>query len=185
VAGGLLSLSRGDHERAGQNGVVLIVRATKKLRQSLGSATPHDDEPSTTLLGEWYATALAWRPRQLILLVNERTLLPVLMPLAPSATVPARIGPEIAAALAAHQAPAAVIESELSQMRDCRFSPTANRSVVGIMNDFSHLADAYRGTDPDINLEQLAGRLAEAPCSPLFHRHSSPDRELQAFLLSA
>lgn len=82
---------------------MLIVRATKKLRQRLGSAVPHEGEPSTTLLGEWYATALPWQPQQLILLVNERTLLPVLMPLAPSATVPSRIGPEIAGTLAAHR----------------------------------------------------------------------------------
>lgn len=46
------------------------------------------------------ATLLPWRPQQLILLVNEQTLLPVVMPLAPGATAPARIGPEIAAALA-------------------------------------------------------------------------------------
>jgi hypothetical protein len=46
----------------------------------------YDGEPSTSLRGEGYATALPRRPRQPILLVNERTLLPVLMPLAPSAT---------------------------------------------------------------------------------------------------
>ena len=161
---------------------MLIVRATKKLRQRLGSAVPHDGEPSTTLLGEWYATALPWRPRQLILLVNERTLLPVLMPLAPSASAPCRIGPEIAATLTAHQAPAAVLDGELDQMRECRFGPTANRSVVGIMNEFTHLADTDRRTDPDIDLGRMARTLAATPCSPLYRRHISPDRELQAFL---
>jgi len=30
-----------------------------------------------------YATALPWRPQQMILLVNQHTLLPVLMPLSP------------------------------------------------------------------------------------------------------
>ena len=164
---------------------MLIVRATKKLRQRLGSAVPHEGEPSTTLLGEWYATALPWRPQQLILLVNERTLLPVLMPLAPSATAPSRIGPEIAGALAAHRAPAAVIDDELGQMRECRFGSTVNRSVVGIMNEFSHLADVYRHTDPDLSLIQMARRLAATPCSPLYRRHVSPDRELQALLHSA
>jgi hypothetical protein len=161
---------------------VLIVRATKKLRQRLRSATPYDGEPSSTLLGEWYANLLPWRPQQLILLVNEKTLLPVLMPLAPGATVPARIGPEIAAALAAHQAPAAVIDDELRQMRDCRFGPTANRSVVGIMNDFAYLADVYRHSDPSRSLAELGRKLAETPCSPLYRRHVRPDRELEAFL---
>lgn len=161
---------------------MLIVRATKKLRQRLGSATPHGGEPSTTQLGEWYATLLPWRPQQLILLVNEKTLLPVLMPLAPGATAPGRIGPEIAAALAAHQAPATVIDGELSQMRDCRFGPTANRSVVGIMNEFAYLADVYRHSDSSRSLPELGRKLAATPCSPLYSRHVSPDRELQAFL---
>jgi hypothetical protein len=163
---------------------VLIVHTTKKLRQRLGSAVPHDDELSTTLLGDWYATGLPWRPRQLILLVNEQTLLPVLMPLAPATTAPSRIGPEIAATLAAHQAPAAVVDGELGQMRDCRFAPTANRSVVGVMNEFSFLADIYRRNDSGLDLLQLAKKLASTPCSPLYRRHTSPDRELQAFLLS-
>ncbi|GAA2655694.1 hypothetical protein Adu01nite_51000 [Paractinoplanes durhamensis] len=160
----------------------MIVRATKKLRQRLGSATPYDGEPSATLLGEWYATLLPWRPQQLILLVNEETLLPVLMPVAPGATAPARIGPEIAAALATHQAPASVIDSELSQMRDCRFGPTANRSVVGIMNEFAYLADVYRHSDPSRSLTELGAKLAETPCSPLYRRHVRPARELKAFL---
>jgi hypothetical protein len=163
---------------------VLIVRATKKLRQRLGSAGANDNEPSTTLLGDWYATALPWRPRQLILLVNEQTLLPVLMPLAPAATAPSRIGPEIAATLAAHQAPAPIVDGELGQMHDCRFAPTANRSVVGIMNEFAFLTDVYRRNHPELDLLELAMKLASTPCSPLYRRHTSPDRELQAFLRS-
>jgi hypothetical protein len=35
------------------------------------------------MLGSWYATVLLWKP-QVALLVNEKTLLPVLMPLAPA-----------------------------------------------------------------------------------------------------
>ena len=161
---------------------MLIVRATKKLRQRLRSGTPYDGEPTTTLLGEWYATLLPWRPQQLILLVNEETLLPVLMPLAPGATVAARIGLEIAAALATHRAPETVIDGELSQMRDCRFGPTANRSVVGIMNEFAYLADVYRHSDPSRSLAELGQKLAETPCSPLYRRRVRPDRELEAFL---
>ncbi|WP_425435061.1 DUF6933 domain-containing protein [Novosphingobium mathurense] len=37
---------------------------------------------SDTSLGNWYATALFWKP-QIALLVSERTLLPLLIPLAP------------------------------------------------------------------------------------------------------
>ncbi|MGH3826906.1 MAG: DUF6933 domain-containing protein, partial [Pseudonocardiaceae bacterium] len=64
---------------------MLIVRATKKLLDRLDPPGPDAGPASTTLLGDWYATALFWRP-QVALLVSEVTLLPVLMPLAPAAT---------------------------------------------------------------------------------------------------
>jgi hypothetical protein len=43
---------------ARQDDWMLIVRATKKLLQRVGQPTLQDGEHSTTLLGEWYATAL-------------------------------------------------------------------------------------------------------------------------------
>ena len=50
-----------------------------------------DGEMSTALLGDWYATYLPWRPRQVALLVSERTLLPLSMPLAPASTLLDRV----------------------------------------------------------------------------------------------
>lgn len=61
------------------------MRATKKLLRLTGPATALADDRGSTLLGPWYATVLFWRPR-VALLVNESTLRPVLMPLAPAAT---------------------------------------------------------------------------------------------------
>ena len=65
-------------------------------------------------------------------------------------------------------------------MRDYRVATTANRSVVGIMNEFSRLAEVHRDPCPD--LTELAQRLATTPCSPLYGRNVSPDRELAATL---
>ena len=160
---------------------MLIVRATNKLLQRVGPPTLQEGEQSTTRLGQWYATALFWKP-QIALLVNEPTLLPVLMPLAPAATWPARIGQQVATVLAAHGAPTSVIDEELEHMRDYRLARTANRSVVGIMNEFTYLAEAYRDHHPGQDLLDLAMRLATMPCGPLYTKHISPDRELAAFL---
>lgn len=88
---------------------MLIVRATKKLLDRIGPPTLRNGEQSTTVLGQWYATALPWRP-QVALLVNEPTLLSVLMPLAPAATLPGRAARHIAAILATYATPEAVIE---------------------------------------------------------------------------
>jgi hypothetical protein len=167
--------------RGRQDGQVLIVHATKKLLDRIGLPTVRDDEQSITLLGHWCATALAWRP-QVALLVNEPTLLPVLMPLAPAATLLARVPEQIAVVLAAHATPKTVIEQELRRMRDYRLAKTANRSVVGIMNEFTQLANAYRHPVPRPDLTDLALRLATTPCSPLYGSNISPDRELTAFL---
>jgi hypothetical protein len=159
---------------------VVIVRATKKLRQRIGAPTVMDGERSTTVLGDWYATSLPWRP-QVALLVNEATLLPVLMPLVPAATMMARLADEVATVLGAHGVPEAMIRAEREHMRQYRIAATANRSVVGIMNEFTFLADAYRNEiRPD--LLALAVRLARTPCSPLYRSHGSPDRALAALV---
>jgi hypothetical protein len=163
---------------------VLIVPATKKLLHRIGPPTLDEAEQSTTVMGQWYATAMFWKP-QAALLVNEPTLLPVLMPLAPAATLLARFPRQLAAVLAAHRIPDAVIDEELRQMRDRRLAKTANRSVTGIMNEFTHLAQAHRGDTAAPDLLAVAIRLAATPCGPLYSRHISPDRELAALVRSA
>jgi hypothetical protein len=162
---------------------VLIVRATKKLLDRIGPPSLGDGEQSTTLLGQWYATALFWKP-QVALFVNEPTLLPVLMPLSPAPTLLARFPQQAATVLAAHGTPDAIIGAELQQMRERRLAKTANRSVVGIMNEFTYLAETFRGDTAVSDLLGLAMRLAITPCGPLYSKHVSPDRELHALLRS-
>ena len=159
------------------------MRATKKLLDRIGPPNLGEEEQSTTLMGEWYATALFWKP-QLALFVNAPTLLPVLMPLAPAATLLARFPQQLAVVLAAHGTTGEVIDEEQQQMRDRRLAKTANRSVVGIMNEFTFLAGAYRGDTPAPDLVALAMRLAATPCGPLYSKHISPDHELAALLRS-
>lgn len=160
---------------------MLIVRATNKLLRRVGPPTLRDDERSTTLLGQWYATALFWGT-QVALLVNETTLLPVLMPLAPAATFERRVGWAIAEVMAAHGALSPIVEEEKRRMQDCRIAKTANRSVVGVMNEFTFLAETYRPDHHQRDLLGIAKRLATTPCGPLYRKNISPDRELAALL---
>ena len=157
------------------------MRATRKLLDRLGPPTSPVEQASTTLLGDWYVTAWFWRP-QVALLVSGVTLLPVLMPMAPAATLLQRLGSQLAAVLDAHGTPAEFIEAELQEMDEVRLARTASRSVVGIMNEFTYLADAWRQDEPD--LLALAVRLAATPCGPLYKRHISPDRELAALVVA-
>lgn len=163
--------------------MVLTVHATKKLAQRIGGFTkdvpPSDGQPLTT----WYATAVFWRP-QVALFVDEYTLLPVLLPLAPASTVLGRFPRALAETLVAHGAPADFISSTLERIGDSvTCLPTASRSTLGVVNEFVRLAGyALEDAGGDVDLLGLAVWLAETPMSPLYQRHVSPDRELAALI---
>lgn len=154
---------------------------TKKL---LDRIKPEIAAPgqSDTALGNWYATVLFWKP-QVALLVSERTLLPVLMPLAPAATLARRFPAQLALVLKEHSAPSEFIAQELWRMGRVQYAKTANRSVVGILNEFVRQAEfwlaayAYKKGDDD-DLLAISAKLAETPCSPLYKGPISPDKAL-------
>lgn len=67
---------------------------------------------------------------------------------------------------------------------------TANRSVVGVLNEFAFLADVHRADlgrsgvdrgDAD-GLLELSRQLAATPLGPLYKPHVGPDRELAALV---
>lgn len=158
---------------------MVVVHGTKKFRDRIPARFTGDDaDASTTALGSWYATVLFWRP-QVALFVNELTLLPVLVPLAPAATVLGRFPAAAAEVLARLGVPHSLIDTEVAAMTDPRVSKTRNRSVVGIMNEFTFLA-AHRASATGPDLVALSVELAATPCGPLYATHVSPDRAVAA-----
>jgi hypothetical protein len=149
------------------------LHCTKKLIDRIKPAVVASSSPPTTALGNWYATALFWKP-QAALLVNERTLLPVLMPLAPASTLTARFVDELANVLSRHGASQPFIANEVAAMSEVSMAKTSNRSVVGTMNEFAFLAEAYRESVDSFDLVALSMRLADTPCSAI--KHNSPMR---------
>jgi Plasmid pRiA4b ORF-3-like protein len=148
---------------------VLVVRGTKKLRDRLKGA-PGDAPGSTTALGDWFATALFWRP-QVALLVNGRTLLPVLLPLAPVATLLDRVPPAIESVLRSHGASDEFLAAERNAMAEVRIAPTNDRSVLGVMNELAFLGERHWKDGLD-DLEDLSLRLAEVPLGPRQYRNA-------------
>lgn len=157
------------------------IHCTKKLLDRVKLLVSETPSASTTYLGNWYATTLFWKP-QVALLVNERTLLPVLMPLAPAAELALRFPEHLASVLLDHGAPRALIEYELTAMLDFQYDKTANRSLVGMLNQFTYLAEGYRDYNQTTDLRWLSMKLSETPCSPLYKRAISPDRELRRLI---
>ncbi len=157
------------------------LHCTKKL---LDRIKPEIAEPghSDTALGNWYATVLFWKP-QVALLVSERTLLPVLMPLAPAASLARRFPAQLALILKEHGISSEFIAQEVWRMDQVRYAKTANRSVVGILNELVKQAEfwlaayAYEKGDDD-DLLAISAKLAETPCGPLYKGPVSPDKAL-------
>jgi hypothetical protein len=146
---------------------VFTVRGTKKFLDRLG---PPEPEPpaSTTVLGDWYATALFWKPH-VALFVNERTLYPVLTPFAPARTL-SRFPESVELALSLHGLSASFIATEREAMRQTTLAKTANRSLIGMLNEFAFLADQWRANTG--NLLELSLRLSDVPCgTPLSDPH--------------
>lgn len=159
---------------------MLIVRGTQTFRSKIQDVPATETDATSTVLGCWYATLLKWRS-PVVLLVNEASLLPVLLPLAPARTLLGRIPPAVAEVLAGLGVPEEIAAAELAAMDEVRVAPTASRSLVGVMTELGKLADWRRGPDTP-NLLQLSLRLAETPVGPLYERNVSPDRELAALL---
>jgi len=160
---------------------VFSIHATKKLRDRVKAPLTDPIETPSTALGNWYATALFWKP-QIALFVNETTLLPVLVPLAPVKTLAERFPVHLEAVLNALGTDPRFVAAEITGSADAYWAKTAARSVVGIMNEFSFLAESDRAHKHGEDLVAIAVGLAGTPCSPLYKRHTFPDRELAALV---
>ncbi|MHB1668609.1 DUF6933 domain-containing protein [Thiomonas sp.] len=102
-----------------------------------------------------------------VLLVNERTLLPVLMPLAPAVTLTQRSPAALTSVLDAHDWNMGCIEAETAAMHECSIIKTANRSLLGMLNEFTFMAEVYRERLEHPDLLSIALELADTPCKPI------------------
>jgi hypothetical protein len=116
------------------------------------------------------------------LVVNERTLLPVFLPLAPAATLAQRFPIALREVLRALDMPAEFIDSEISGMGEVVYAKTANRSVLGVMNEFVYLAEGYRDQDGSVDPVGLSLRLAGTPCGPLYKGAVFPDKAVRELI---
>ena len=158
---------------------MFVVRGTKKLLDRVGKVDAADERPSTNVLGDWYATAWFWRP-QVALFVNELTLLPVLLPMAPASTVVQRCVLGLPETFSDYGLDPRFVEAEVADMAQHRLATIVSRSVLGVTNEFKYMADGYLHRADDVELMELALWLAQTPCGPLYQSHVSPDRELRA-----
>jgi hypothetical protein len=140
---------------------MLVLRCTRKLLGRLHASPDPVDAPSTTVLGDWYATILMVRPAHLVLLVNERSRLPIVLPARELSTLLERIPDAVADTLSDLGVESHAIEREREEMRNIVCAPTANRSVVGAMNEFVFLIQLLREDGPLPHSRALSYRLTD------------------------
>jgi len=144
---------------------MLTFRVTAKVAKRLKFPLEPNPLASSGLLGDWYANLLIIRRQHLLLLVSEKTLLPVLMPAKDLASFPERLPMALTEVLSNIGIPAVKIEAELSEMTRWSFAKTASRQVLGSMNDFANMLEAYMEDRAPLLTQAI--RLATCPCSPL------------------
>ena len=157
---------------------MFTVHATKKLLERVKQPLVEPLVEPTTALGNWYATAIFWKP-QVALFVNEQTLLPVLVPLAPATTLLDRFPEALLQVLLALEVDRAFVGAEMAETQAAVYTKTASRTVVGIMNEFTFLGRHMEEDFGPGNLLRIALDLSKTPCGPLYKRHVSPDREIR------
>ena len=167
---------------AAQWAAVFTIHATKKLLDRVKHPIQTPVQEPSTVLGNWYGTALFWRPQQVALLLNERTLLPVLMPLAPASSLMQRFPGCVAEVLEGLGAPPQFVEQEVAAMSQGAYARTASRSMLGVMNSLARVACWQRADGLTRDLAACSLLLAQTPCAPLYERHVSPDREVLALV---
>ena len=165
---------------------MLALRCTRKLLDLIPGIV---EEPaaSTTLLGDWTANILFSRPR-VILLVSEKTLLPVVIPAAPMSGLLLRFVEQLGFVLHDCHVPKEDIMAELGQMLECQIGKTMNRSVVRLSDDYMWRVERWLHEPRPPSLETIAHRLAGIPLKvygyatatevsrALFHEHANARR---------
>ena len=133
--------------------------------------TPLDQpDPPSAALGNWYANLIPTAAGDLIMFVNERTLLTVAIPVWESDRMLELFRIRVANLLGMIGLPQYVIDRETSHFDQVQFAKTASRSVLGSMNDFAwhyqSLAEEAK-SKADLSLSYAELRLSEMPCGPL------------------
>ncbi len=143
---------------------MFTLRCTAKLLKQLRVPPQPATEECSTRLGDWYANILWGRPR-VILCVSERTLLPLLVAAPKLGLLIPALRDSVGEMLRRLGVPDAAIAEEQAAMAAASVDRTANRRVLGTMNDFAFLVDV-RKRNPG-SLMDLAYELSKTPCGPL------------------
>lgn len=149
---------------------MITLHCTQKLLEHLKIEPEETEEPATGALGDWYANLISTVAGDLILLVNERTLLSVAVPVENTQSLLPVFRLRVLNLLAMIHIPLGIIEREVMNLNQIRFGKTLNRSVIGSMNmltwSYQAKAKSVKG-DIGISLSDFELEMSEMICDQL------------------
>ena len=159
---------------------MVAIRCTKKLLARVG-APQEVTEPTTTVLGDWYAEPVNIGHQRLVLFISEHSRLPVLMAGRDLKHLAANFPDALAAVLWGLGIDAAAIRREVEATREAMIAKSNSRSHLGTLNDFSFMLKWQLPDRGDLDLVQAALELSHTPVGPL-RPLSFPDKVTRQLL---
>lgn len=155
---------------------MVTLRLTRKLQKLLEIDLTEQLEPTTSKLGDWYANIVPTYSGDLIIFVNEKTLLSVAIPIWESERLISWFRLRVGNLLGMIGIQPKAIEAELRHYDHIQFSKTRSRSVLGSMNDiaFQYQVIAEMAENKaDSSLSKAELQMSEMPCKPIDYRGPS------------
>lgn len=118
------------------------------------------------------------------LFVNERTLLPVLVPLAPALNLAERFPQYLFKILLSQGVSESFMQQELDHLDKVVYCKSTNRSIIGILNMFTSHLEGYQYMHYADDCYSLSMMMADTPCGPLYKSTITPGNALREFALS-
>ncbi len=113
----------------------MTLRCTRKLLKGLNASARDSATPPTTTLGDWYANIYDARPEPLVIGLNERTLIAVVIQTHDASSLAIQFCAAVVELLAKIGIPNDSIATKRRAMAEIAFGPTANRKVLGCLNE--------------------------------------------------
>lgn len=148
-------------------------RCTKKLMQYLDIKPNANLEPTSAKLGDWYANLVPTMSGDLILFVNEKSLLTLAIPVWEAANLVPLFSLRFINLAGMIGIPPEAAAEEFFHFDRIQYGKTQSRSVLGSMNDiaFQFQVMAERGEhEGPLSLSWAEERISGMPCKPIGYK---------------
>jgi len=153
---------------------VFVLRCTQKLLDRFNFAPDPQPTPPDTVLGDWYANLIRVGRTQVVLAVSERSLLPVVLPARDGRSLVQRLSEALEPMLNAIGVPADDAIAERGAMQHWAIGKTANRRVLGSLNDLAFQLQVGLLECPDRTLLAQSLWLSKTPMKVI--DYGAPDQ---------